>query len=76
MHVSIDHRREIPLGPREVVVRTAIASVGGSSVRFEQEVLAADGETAATVVAVLVAWDGEARASRRISDDERRRLED
>jgi acyl-CoA thioester hydrolase len=73
VHASIDYRREIPLGTREVLVRTRIAEVGGSSVRFEQEVFA-DGEVAAEAVAVLVAWDREARRSRPVTDVERRTL--
>lgn len=74
-HVSIDYLREVPFGTRDVVVRTSIAEVGRSSVRFEQEVLAPDGEPAAKGEAVLVAWDRETRSSRPIEDDERRALE-
>ena len=36
-HASIDYRREIALGTREVVVRTRIAEVGRSSVRFDRK---------------------------------------
>jgi YbgC/YbaW family acyl-CoA thioester hydrolase len=67
VHASIDYRREIPLGTREVVVRTRIAEVGRSSVRFEHSL--ADG--AAEAVAVLVAWDPQTRKSREISPAER-----
>jgi YbgC/YbaW family acyl-CoA thioester hydrolase len=67
VHAAIDYRREIPLGTREVVVRTWIAEVGRSSVRFEHSI--ADG--AAEVVAVLVAWDPQTRKSREISPVER-----
>jgi acyl-CoA thioester hydrolase len=74
VHASIDYRREIRLGVREIVVRTRIAGLGRSSVRFEQEVLAPDGEPAATAKAVLVAWNREARASRELTPDERRLL--
>lgn len=69
-HAAVDYRREIPLGTREVVVRTRIADVGRSSVRFEHDL--ADG--AATVTAVLVAWDPETRRSRPITDAERQAL--
>jgi acyl-CoA thioester hydrolase len=75
VHASIDYRSEIPLGTREVTVRTRIVEIGTSSVRLEQQVLAADGSTAADAVAVLVAWDREARRSRPITDVERRALE-
>jgi acyl-CoA thioester hydrolase len=71
VHASIDYRREIRVGTREVVIRTTIAAVSRSSVRFEQELLAPDGETAATAAVVLVAWDAEARRSRDITDTER-----
>jgi acyl-CoA thioester hydrolase len=75
VHASIDDRREIALGVREIVLRTKITTVGGSSVRFEQVVLGPDGEIAAEAQAVLVAWDPETRASRAITAAERRALE-
>jgi acyl-CoA thioester hydrolase len=74
VHASIDYRNEIRVGTREIVVRTRIADVGRSSVRFEQVVLTPEGEIAAEAVAVLVAWDAGARRSRPIGDDERGRL--
>jgi acyl-CoA thioester hydrolase len=74
VHVSIDYRREIVRGVREVAIRTRIAAVGGSSVRFEQTVLAPDGEVAAEAEAVLVAWDPANRRSRAITDGERATL--
>jgi acyl-CoA thioester hydrolase len=73
-HVSIDYKREIRHPAEEVVVRTRVAELGRTSLTFEHEVLAPDGEVAATGRAVLVAWDAEARASRPISDDERVKL--
>ena len=75
VHASIDYRREIALGVREVVLRTEITAVGDSSVRFAQSVLGPDGEVAAEAEAVLVAWDPETRGSRAITADERRALE-
>jgi acyl-CoA thioester hydrolase len=74
VHASIDYRREIALGVREIVVRTQIAEVGRSSVRFEQTIFAPDGELAAEAEAVLVAWNPETRRSREITQEERRRL--
>jgi acyl-CoA thioester hydrolase len=74
VHASIDYRREVRLGAREVAIRTRVAAVGGSSVRFEQTVLAPDGEVAAEAEAVLVAWDPGKRRSRPISDGERAAL--
>jgi acyl-CoA thioester hydrolase len=73
-HASIDYKREIRVGTREVVVRTRIADVGRSSIRFEQDVLTPEGAVAASAASVLVAWDAAERTSRPISDDERRKL--
>jgi acyl-CoA thioester hydrolase len=73
-HISIDYKREIRHPAAEVVVRTRVGEVGRTSVAFEHEVVAPDGELAATSRAVLVAWDGDARAARPISDDERAKL--
>ena len=67
VHAAIDYRREIPLGTREVVVRTRIVEIGRSSVRFEHSI--ADGAAEAT--AVLVAWDPQTRRSREITPAER-----
>ena len=74
VHASIDYRREVALGVREVIVHTQIAEVGRSSVRFEQRIVTPDGELAAEAEAVLVAWDPETRRSREITPEERQRL--
>ena len=74
VHVSIDYRREIVRGTRDVVVESRITAVGRSSVRLAQRVLAPDGEVAAEAEAVLVAWDPVARTSRPIGDAERAAL--
>jgi acyl-CoA thioester hydrolase len=74
VRASIDYRREVALGVREVVVHTQIAEVGRSSVRFEQTIVTPDGELAAEAEAVLVAWDPETRRSREITQEERQRL--
>jgi acyl-CoA thioester hydrolase len=73
-HVSIDYRREIRHPASEVAVHTTVASIGTTSVTFEQQVVAPDGEVAASSSSVLVAWDGDARASRPLTDEERSRL--
>ena len=73
-HVSIDYRREVMRPAREILVRTRVAEVGRTSLTFEQEACAVDGELAATARSVLVAWDGEARAARALSDAERAKL--
>ena len=74
VHASIDYRREIELGVREIIVHTQIAEVGRSSVRFEQTIVTPDGELAAEAEAVLVAWNPETRRSREITQEERQRL--
>ena len=74
VHASVDYKREIPLGTREVVVRTRIVKIGASSVHFRQSVLDGGGELAASAEAVLVAWDRDARKSRVMTDEERRLL--
>src|SRR4051794_39465940 len=74
VHASIDYRREVVLGARELVIRTQIAEVGDSSVRFEQTVHRPDGDVAAEARAVLVAWDMTARRSRPITAVEREAL--
>jgi acyl-CoA thioester hydrolase len=74
VHASIDYRREVALGVREIIVHTQIAEVGRSSVRFEQTIVTPDGELAAEAEAVLVAWDPETRRSREITSAERQRL--
>jgi acyl-CoA thioester hydrolase len=74
VHASIDYRREIALGVREILVRTRIAEVGRSSVRFAQTIVTPDGELAAEAEAVLVAWDPQTRRSREITAVERTAL--
>ena len=74
VHASIDYRREIALGVREIVVRTQIEEVGRSSVRFRQTVSTPDGELSAEAEAVLVAWDPNTRRSREITPAERAAL--
>lgn len=73
-HISIDYKREIRHPATEITVRTRVADVGRTSLTFEHEVVAPDGGLAATAKAVLVAWDGDTRAARPISDDERAKL--
>jgi acyl-CoA thioester hydrolase len=74
VHASIDYRREVALGVREIIVKTQIAEVGRSSVRFEQAIVTLEGELAAEAEAVLVAWNPETRRSREITPAERQRL--
>jgi len=72
--VAADFRREIPRGPRELVVRSRIVEVSRSSIRFAQELLGAEGDVAVEAEAVVVAFDPETRRARPISDADRARL--
>ena len=74
VHTSVDYRSEIPHGTREIVVRTEITSVGGSSVRFRQQVLLPEGTLAAESESVVAAWDPATRRSRAITGSERAAL--
>ena len=69
-HISIDYKREIVRPALEIVVRSRVAELGRSSITFEQEASGPDG-LAASSRSVLVAWDGETRAARPLSDEER-----
>ena len=73
VHLSVDHHGEIRRPAREIVVRTHVTALGRTSMTFEQEL--SDGErVAATAKAVVVAWDGAARAARALTEDERAKL--
>lgn len=72
--VELDYRREVRLEDGPVRLWASIGDVGRSSVTVVNEVHRADGVLAATGRAVLVAWDGEARGSRPLTDEERSAL--
>jgi acyl-CoA thioester hydrolase len=72
--VELDYRTEIPSSHREVTVETGVEQIGRSSVRLLQRVVRTDGAVAAEGISVIVGWDGEARASRPLSDAERSAL--
>jgi acyl-CoA thioester hydrolase len=73
-HVSIDYRHELRLPTREVVVRTAVAETGRTSVTFEQQVLGPDGACAVEARSVVVAWDEAQRRPRELGTDDAARL--
>jgi acyl-CoA thioesterase FadM len=73
-HFEADFRLELGYGPRELVVRSRIVRVGESSVRFHQELLDPDGETAVEGEVVLVAFDPDERQARPIGPEDRARL--
>jgi acyl-CoA thioester hydrolase len=74
VHLSVDFRREIRYPADAVLVRSSVSEVGRTSITFEQEVTAPDGEVAASARAVVVAWDEAARGARPIADGDRARL--
>ena len=74
VHLSVDFRQEVRYPADAVVVRTSIGEVGRTSVTFEQEVSAPDGQVVATARAVVVAWDEADRGARPIDDVDRARL--
>lgn len=69
--VELDYRHEVRRTDGEVVVEAWIEAVGTSSLRLGTRVLLTDGTVAAAGTTVLVGWDPEARAARRIGDEER-----
>jgi acyl-CoA thioester hydrolase len=73
--IELDYRREVRHADREVDVVTRVERIGRTSVTVANEIRLVDGTPAAEGRSVLVAWDGEARRSRALSDEERALLE-
>jgi len=73
VHLSVDFRREVRYPANAVIVHTAVAEIGHTSITFDQQ-LTAGAELAATARAVVVAWDAATRAVRPIADEDRARL--
>lgn len=71
-HVELDHRREVRHEDDHVEVLAWIEALGRSSVKIGHTVQLPDGTVAADGSSVLVAWDGERRGSRVLSEEERR----
>jgi acyl-CoA thioester hydrolase len=74
-HLSIDFEREIRHPAAAVTIRTNVVEIGRTSVTFEQQVLGADGDVAASARAVVVAWDERSRGGREIDAHDRAALE-
>jgi acyl-CoA thioester hydrolase len=74
-HVGIDFRDEVTQDDGEVVVSSEVTGYGTSSVRTRELVRKTDGTLAAEGECVLVPRDAETRGSRRLTDDERARLD-
>ena len=73
--VAIDYRRELRLEDDRVRARCGLDSLGTSSVRTREAVVAGDGQVAAEAEAVLVARDPETQRPRPLTESERIRLE-
>ena len=72
--VEIDYLSEVRKDHVSVDVVSRVDKLGRTSVTIAHEVVLPDGTVAASGIAVLVAWDKEARESRPLSDDERAAL--
>jgi acyl-CoA thioester hydrolase len=72
-NLTIDFRKQVRFG-ESIAVETWVASLGNSSVRLAQVVLA-DGERAADVSSVVVHFDYDAGASRELTAEMRAALE-
>jgi acyl-CoA thioester hydrolase len=75
VRVAIDYRRELSLEDDVVIATCRLRSVGTSSVRTEERVLALDGGVAAEAESVLVARDRDHGRSRPLTDPERAAFE-
>jgi acyl-CoA thioester hydrolase len=73
---TVHYRREILPDVATVLVRTAVAEVGRSSLTTSQLMLDEDGNVLAEAEFALVMWDPRERRSRPLSDEERRSLEE
>jgi acyl-CoA thioester hydrolase len=73
--VAIDYRSQLTQGDGTVTARVRLRSVGRSSVRTAEEVMAEDGRLAAEAESVLVARDPATAAARPLTDAERALLE-
>jgi acyl-CoA thioester hydrolase len=72
--VELDYRREVRIDAGHLVAETRVADVGRSKIELEHRLLLPDETVAAEARAILVAWDGEQRSSRPLTDSERARL--
>jgi acyl-CoA thioester hydrolase len=72
--VELDYRREVRIDAGHLVAETRVKDVGRSKIELEHRLLLPDDTVAAEARTVLVAWDGEERSSRPLTDSERSRL--
>ena len=73
--IEIDFRSEIPLGTPEITVTCALAHVGNSSVRTQEQVWLPGGDVAAVATSVGVVRNHAMRASRQWTPEERAKLQ-
>jgi acyl-CoA thioester hydrolase len=72
--IELDYRHEIRIADRYVVGECNVAGLGRSRIELDNRLILPDGTVAAEARAVLVAWDGDERRSRPLTDSERSRL--
>ncbi len=72
--IELDYRHEVRHADRSVEVTTTVETIGRTSVTVANEIRRVDGTLIAEGRAVLVAWDGEARRSRPLTDSEKEQL--
>jgi acyl-CoA thioester hydrolase len=73
--VELDHRHELLLDDGDAIVEHRLARLGSSSVTLDCRIVTPAGVLVAEARTVMVAWDGEARGSRAITELERRGFE-
>ena len=74
--VGIDYRAQLTQDDGELTVRCAIASYGRSSIHTSEQILKSDGTVSATAEAVIVPRDPKALKARRLTDDEKKILDE
>jgi acyl-CoA thioester hydrolase len=72
--IELDYRHEVRRDAGHVEVEVRVAAVGRTSVTVEHDLLLPDGTVAASGRSIMVAWDGERRAARELTADEREAL--
>ena len=76
VRLATDYRSELRLADEQVVGSARVVRLGTTSVTLAIELRAgSDGRVAAETEVVFVCWDGEKRAARPLTDDERAKLE-
>jgi acyl-CoA thioester hydrolase len=75
VRIELDHHREVRKDHGTVDAVARVAEVGTKSLKLDQELVLPDGTVAASGRAIMVAWDGTARTSRALSDQEREALQ-